>query len=326
MRDRSGTARVPDTRARPCTWGRRAPRAIVARDSWPGSLIGVREAESSERGRIASPVGKHFDPEIEVDGRIDQRLDFLARRATDLLNPRALLSDHYALLALALDVEHRSNVHRAAIFAKLLDRARNAVRHFLLELLEGRLADELRCEESHGLFSDIVFWIEERALGQRRSDAIDECVDALAGERGDEKRAVVCGLERVAARVIERVDLVEHREHGCARRSGQRGGLNQRDKGALACVDEVGDEVGVVERAECGLAHGALEAVLRIQESGGVEEDDLEIVAGEDAEDAVAGGLGFGADDAEFLADEAVEQGGFAGVRLATEGEEAGRS
>src|SRR6185437_13677488 len=99
---------------------------------------------------------------------------------TDLANPRALLSDHYALLALALDVEHRSNVHRAAIFAKLLDRARNAVRHFLLELLEGRLADELRGEESDGLFSDIVLGIEDRAVGQRRSVTIDECAEALA--------------------------------------------------------------------------------------------------------------------------------------------------
>src|SRR5579872_3720455 len=194
MRDRSSTAPVPDTRARPCTWGRRAPRAIVARDSWPGSLIGVREAESSERSRIASPVGKHFDPEIEIDGRIDQRLDLLARRATDLANPRALLSNHDALLAFALDVEQRSNVHRAAIFAKLLDRARNAVWHFLLELFEGRLADELRCEESHGLFGDVVFGIEERALGERRSDAINECVDTLAGERGDEQCVGVCGL------------------------------------------------------------------------------------------------------------------------------------
>src|SRR6185437_2250503 len=97
-----------------------------------------------------------------------------------------------------------------------------------------------------------------------------------------------------------------------------------RDESALAGVDEVGDDIRVFERAECSLAHGALQGVLRIQESRRVEEDDLEIVAGEDAEDAVAGGLRFGTNDAEFLADEPVEKGGFAGVRLAAEGEDAG--
>ena len=49
-------------------------------------------------------------------------------------------------------------------------------------------------------------------------------------------------------------------------------------------------------------------------------------VGGVDAEDAVAGGLGLGARDAELLADDAIEEGGFARVGFPDNGDDPGAS
>lgn len=58
-------------------------------------------------------------------------------------------------------------------------------------------------------------------------------------------------------------------------------------------------------------------------DAGGVYEDDLGLVGGEDAFEAVAGGLGSGGGDGDFLADEGVHQGGFANVRPSDNADEA---
>ncbi len=93
---------------------------------------------------------------------------------------------------------------------------------------------------------------------------------------------------------------------------------------ALGGVDQVDDDVGLVEGGERGGAHRGLEFVLWLEEAWGVEEDDLRLLVGDDADDAVAGGLGFGARDGESRADESVEECGLAGVGSAGDGDEAG--
>ena len=55
-----------------------------------------------------------------------------------------------------------------------------------------------------------------------------------------------------------------------------------------------------------------------------IDEDDLAFGRIDDALNAVAGGLRLGGDDGDFLADEAIEQRGFSGVRAANDGDEAG--
>ena len=60
--------------------------------------------------------------------------------------------------------------------------------------------------------------------------------------------------------------------------------------------------------------HGPLEKVPGIQEAGGVQEDHLGPVGGQDSRDALPGGLGLGGDDAEPLAEEGVHGGGLPGV------------
>ena len=78
------------------------------------------------------------------------------------------------------------------------------------------------------------------------------------------------------------------------------------------------------ERAEGGRAHGALQLVARIEQSGRVEHDHLRVVRRADADDAIARGLRLLADDGQLLADDAVEERGLAGVGLSDDGDDSG--
>jgi len=59
-------------------------------------------------------------------------------------------------------------------------------------------------------------------------------------------------------------------------------------------------------------------------DAGCVDQDDLGVFAIEDALNAIAGGLGFGRDDGDFLADEGVDERGFARVGAAYDCDETG--
>jgi hypothetical protein len=58
--------------------------------------------------------------------------------------------------------------------------------------------------------------------------------------------------------------------------------------------------------------------------AGRIYEDDLGVVAIEDALNAVARGLRFRGNDGDFLADERVDEGGFAGIGAANDRDETG--
>jgi hypothetical protein len=70
--------------------------------------------------------------------------------------------------------------------------------------------------------------------------------------------------------------------------------------------------------------HHAAEDVFRLMDAGRVYQDDLSVFAIQDALDAVAGGLGFGGDDGDFLADEGIDERGFARVGAAYDCDETG--
>ena len=81
-------------------------------------------------------------------------------------------------------------------------------------------------------------------------------------------------------------------------------------------VDHEKDEVGVDEGHVDELVHHLVHLVGRVlDDAWGVAEDDLEVVAVDDAEDAVTRGLRFRGDDGDFLADELIHEGGLAHVR-----------
>src|SRR6185437_473831 len=107
-------------------------------------------AESMEGVHVAPPVRQDFDREVEVHPVADQRFDLLAGGTPDVADALSTGADEDALLAFAFDVEDGSNVHGRLGFAVFLDLARHTVRHFVLELFERRLANELGGEESDG--------------------------------------------------------------------------------------------------------------------------------------------------------------------------------
>ena len=103
-------------------------------------------------------------------------------------NPLALAlgADENAFLTVALDVQHRPNVHGRSVLPELVDLAGDAVGDLVAELLQRRFAHQLRYEEAHVLRADLVGGIEEGALWQSFCRASKQRVDAFAARGGDE--------------------------------------------------------------------------------------------------------------------------------------------
>src|ERR1700722_20038930 len=130
--------------------------------------------------------------------------------------------------------------------------------------------------------------------------------------------------ERLKRPSVDRIYLVECEQDRRLRLTWYLRGVVERfGVAAVGRLDEVDDNIGVLEGAERGRAHGALEVVGGGEESGGVEEDHLDVAFGPDADDAIACGLGLGGGDGEFLSDEAIEQRGFSHVVCADDGDDA---
>ena len=91
----------------------------------------------------------------------------------------------------------------------------------------------------------------------------------------------------------------------------------------LLRVDQERQHVGVSRRAPGGGDHRAVEAALRREEAGRVDEDDLGLAAHHDAAHGRARRLRLAGDDRHLLADERVDQRRLAGVRRADQGDEA---
>ena len=74
---------------------------------------------------------------------------------------------------------------------------------------------------------------------------------------------------------------------------------------------------------DLGVLHQHLpQAVVGLVDAGGIDKDDLGLGRSEDAAQAVAGGLGSGGGDGDFLADEGVHQRRFADIGPTDDGDE----
>ena len=103
---------------------------------------------------------------------------------------------------------------------------------------------------------------------------------------------------------------------------------------AMGDVDDEQDGVAGLQRVMDLLHHAAVEVGVGLVNAGGIDEDELGggvafrllgLFEGgqlQDAEDAVAGGLGLVGDDGELLAEKRVEERGLAGVGTADDGDE----
>ncbi len=86
-------------------------------------------------------------------------------------------------------------------------------------------------------------------------------------------------------------------------------------------IDHHEDQVRVGDGRLGRLHHGALKGVPRLQESGRIEKDRLEVGRGKNTEDAVARRLCLPGDDRDLLPEKAVHQRRFSNVRLANDGD-----
>ena len=90
----------------------------------------------------------------------------------------------------------------------------------------------------------------------------------------------------------------------------------------LGGVDDRDDDVGLAQRVQRRVHHPHVEPVQRPMNARRVDEDDLPVGPGADADDAVPGRLRLVRDDRQLVADEPVEQRRLAGVGPADEGDE----
>jgi hypothetical protein len=93
---------------------------------------------------------------------------------------------------------------------------------------------------------------------------------------------------------------------------------------ATRSVDYNPDDIDFAQRFDCGIHHAHVHPVQRAMDAGRIDEDGLPFGIVLDPHDAVARRLGFIGDDCELLADDAVQEGRFAGVRPSDERDESG--
>src|SRR3989304_5818975 len=67
------------------------------------------EAKGVERARAALPVRIDLHVRLQVDSGTEQCLELQARLSPGLFQHRAVMTDDYALLRVALDSDHRTN-------------------------------------------------------------------------------------------------------------------------------------------------------------------------------------------------------------------------
>src|SRR6185437_2196047 len=278
-------------------------------------------AKAAECRCVLSPILQYFDPKFEVHVCADESFNLLASSRAKQLDGLPLLADEYSLLTVALDVDHRPNVDGRAVLAKILDLTRNTVWNFRAKLLECRLSDELGGKKPNRVDAHVLDRQQERTFGKMGLDRGDERRESLACECGDEDSLRQCQGERLSVSAIEQVGLVEGYDGWCPRWRIESRYFVQWTRHALARVTHVDDAIGVSEGRDGGGLHGRLEQITGIEQAWGVGQDHLGIAFGADTDNAIAGGLRLVARDAELLADQAIEEGGFAGVWLSGDGD-----
>src|SRR5512140_3226688 len=279
------------------------------------------------------PVPLHDNEQLQVDPRPRLLLQLDARGRPDLLEDRAALSDHDPLLGIPFHENLGPDADQVLLrfFLVLVDPHRDAVGNLLVEPLEELFPDHLFRDEAHGEVGQVLFGVERRPLGQPREKRGHECLDAVPFRRGDKERRGVEIVPRetlpdlVRRRPADPVDLVHHEDardrnlfedpadHGILRTFPQR-----------TVVDHVGDDIGLFADPAGGADHVGIEGPRRLVDPRAVEEDDLPPRLGEDPRDPVARRLRLPRDDRDLGAHDPVEQGRFADVGAAQQGDESG--
>src|SRR5690606_24733788 len=261
------------------------------------------------------PALVHFDVQEQVHRHAEHLGQFFACRLADRLDPRASLTEHDRLLAVAADDDLLVDLD-AAVLAGLvaLGTYRAIVRQLVVELAVELLAGDFGGEQALARVADLVFWIVPRAFGHQAGEVRFQLRHTVAGQGRDEEHFGESGLTGELLRQGEQrfllagIDLVE-REQLAFRPVLQR--FQQRFELVPALLDRIdhqNDRIGAVRAFPGRLDHRPVEPALGFEDAGRIDEDDLRLAMQRDAEQPGAGGLRLGAGDRHLLADELVDQ------------------
>jgi len=311
-------------------------------------LSGLCIAELLELRPGSAPIRSDTHPELEVDLMARELLDAQAGLRADALEHLTGLTNQDALLTGLFNPDGGIDMNGAPGRGGLdeaVDDHGHGVRHFGLRGAEDLLAHILGREKARRTIGHLVRAIAERARGAELGDLVEHAREAILAERGDghdrsELADLGQGLEQreQAALVLDAVDLVDHEQgrlvRADVREQGQVAGVGRERALELlrfarhglfgAHERDVGDEddhVGVTGRVAGRGVHDPAELGARSMDAGGIEQGDLGAVVMDDAEDGVAGGLRRGRDDGQRLLERGVEEGGFADIGAADEGD-----
>ena len=210
--------------------------------------------------------------------------------------------------------------------------------NFFFGLYQHLFPNDFRHHEADRLIGDLVFREIAWAFGQEFQDFSQKHVEAFAfsgGERNDlaeimQLAVAVDDGQQFVFCTAQQINLVQQQEDRCA-------GLLRHIQHELVFAREATGHVCDQENqfaSDHGFAdfrhHLAAERRIRPVNAWSVDQNDLAAQLAlllrhmDDPENAVARGLGLGADDGQLLADQGVQKRGFAGVGTAQYADESG--
>ena len=286
--------------------------------------------EFADFSGIFAPGGNYLYKCLQENFVAEDFLEFLAGVGADFLEHVALVADEDFLLRVALDVERGHDPDELGTFFVFFDENGQRVGNFVIHGLNGFLADDFCGEEALGLIGDLVLGKVRIGFRKLAENFFLQIGDADAFERGDrddrrEREGLVEGFNhRQEFWFWQAIHFIQDKNGFApkALRLFQEHGIAQRADGGG--VDHEEKEIDAFYGGGDFVHHLAAEGGVCVVETGRVDEDDLTFGACDDALDAVAGGLRLRGDDGDFLADEAIEERGFAGIGAADDGDEAG--
>ena len=257
--------------------------------------------------------------------------EFFARALADEPQGLAAFADDDAFLAGAFDEDSGVNVHQAFAFLVLIDDDAEDVGDFLVQVAEDFFADDFRRHEAHPRCGDVVFGVDPRLFGQERDERFFEIGEVLfvQGGDGDDGLPVAAFMDagefgHQRAFVAQAVDFVEDLQYGFALFLQGLGDAVVFVRPVSRFAD-VQDEVNVVHALPSGAVHVAVDGFAAVLvDAGGIDEDELVVAAAVDAKQGMPRGLRFAAGDGDFLAEEVVDEGGFADIGAADDGDVSG--
>mmetsp|Transcript_15309 Transcript_15309/g.36443 ORF Transcript_15309/g.36443 Transcript_15309/m.36443 type:complete len:329 (+) Transcript_15309:459-1445(+) len=256
-------------------------------------------------------------------------LQLLARLGANALQTLAALADDHALVGIALDDDAGADAAQFALVLPLVDDDGGGVGQLVAGQPEELFADDLAGQEALAAVGQRVFVVEPALLGQVGLEDLEQAGDVglflgrqrhELGEVAPLLHALEPGCEFGAA--VHRVELVgDQHDRLVLGQQGQHLGVVQPK---AARLDDKEHQVHIGQHAVDGAVEGAVQrGVVLGLETRRVDEDELGLVHGAHAGDAVTGGLGLVGRDADLLAHQRIEQRGLADIGPTDDGDQA---